>query len=64
MRIFFYDLESDPGEIRDAAGEFQAAFEAHLAMQRGWFARPAWKGAGPIHDPEIVRQLQSLGYVR
>ncbi len=64
VRSFFYDLQNDPGETRDVSEEFPEAFEAHLAVQRDWFARPAWAGAGPMHDPEILRQLQSLGYVR
>jgi len=64
VRTFFYDLQNDPGETRDVAEEFPDAFDGHLALQRDWFARPAWAGAGPLHDPEILRQLQSLGYVR
>ncbi|MHC4080942.1 MAG: sulfatase family protein [Planctomycetota bacterium] len=63
VRSLFFDLERDPGETVDVSAEFAEAFEAHLQLEREWFARPAWTAA-EVHDPEMVRQLRSLGYVR
>jgi arylsulfatase len=58
-----YDLASDPRETTDVADRFPKVFETHFAREKDWFLHSAYRGSDLRHDPEILRQLRSLGYV-
>ncbi|MHC4080382.1 MAG: sulfatase [Planctomycetota bacterium] len=61
-----YDLDHDPNETVDASDRLPRVFQDHLALQRAWFEQ-AGQPETEVHlrdDPEMIRRLRSLGYLR
>jgi arylsulfatase A-like enzyme len=61
-----YDLDLDPKETADASARLPRVFQDHLALERAWFEQ-AGRPEAEVHlrdDPEMIRRLRSLGYVR
>jgi arylsulfatase A-like enzyme/Tfp pilus assembly protein PilF len=56
-----YDLQNDPGETHDVAGE-RRTLASSMAARAAQLAK-ATEGAEPKTSPEVRERLQSLGYV-
>jgi arylsulfatase A-like enzyme len=66
--VEMYDLDADPGETKDVAGDERrapdfAALETALRRELPAFEQQDGGSAGPI-DPEVERALRALGYLR
>jgi arylsulfatase A-like enzyme len=59
-----YDRVADPTETTDVAARHPDVFEAHLRFEDDWFARGREVGEDLRDDPEMVRRLRSLGYLK
>jgi hypothetical protein len=66
LTSMLYDLDTDPRESNDVAGLLPEVLREHRTLERAWFEQ-----SGPpeteLHlrnDPEMIRRLKSLGYLR
>jgi hypothetical protein len=62
--LVLVDLDADPGEERDVAGEYPEiveAIEARLAVLSSALAATSVERAGPTEEDK--RRLRSLGYL-
>lgn len=61
-----FDVAGDPRETTDAAADNPDVLREHLDLERDWFEQAG--GAEPEQslrdDPEMIRRLRSLGYVK
>lgn len=64
-RVELYDLEKDPGEQRNLAGERTDISRKLLAALEDWKRRlPLAQSAKRRIDPRAIERLRALGYVR
>ncbi len=65
LRTMFYDIKADPLESIDVSATVPDVYREHLAVEHVWFSGD---GHAPDHEllnhPEVIRRLQSLGYLR
>jgi arylsulfatase A-like enzyme len=61
-----YDLDRDPKESQDVSGLLRQVLREHLEIERAWFdhSGPPEVGVHFKDDPEMIRRLRSLGYLR
>ena len=61
-----YDLDRDPRESQDVSDLLPRVLQEHLEIERAWFEQsgPAETEVHLRNDPEMIRRLRSLGYLR
>lgn len=59
-----YDLSTDPFEARDLHKERELPGEWAAALSHYLARRPSDKLESPVTDPEAIRRLRALGYLR
>jgi arylsulfatase A-like enzyme len=61
-----YDLDRDPRESEDVSDLLPHVLREHLAIERAWFEQsgPPETEMHLRNDPEMIRRLKSLGYLR
>lgn len=69
-RLRLYDVEADPGELHDLAGQHPKLRDELWARLQAWMARPEARGPGGEDseafqggDPAALERLRALGYV-
>ena len=61
-----YDLDRDPRESQDVSDLLPQVLREHLEIERAWFEQSG-RPETEVHlrdDPEMIRRLRSLGYLR
>ena len=62
--VMLYDLVDDPTESTDVSDRYPEVTRAHLQFEQNWFKHTPLIGEDLYGNPEMVRRLRSLGYVR
>ena len=64
IEAVLYDRVADSTETTDVSDRFPDVLEAHLRYEDDWFARGREVGDDLRDNPEMVRRLRSLGYLK
>jgi len=64
VRTVLYDRAADPTETTDVSDRFPNVLEAHRRYEDDWFSRGRAVGNDLRDNPEMLRRLESLGYLK
>ncbi len=64
FKVMLYDRTNDPKETTDVSARFPEVLEAHLRYEDEWFSRGREVGEDLRDNPEMLRRLRSLGYLK
>ncbi len=63
-RALLYDLRNDPREATDVSIGFPEVLRTLLQVEDEWFGQQRFLVRDLRDDPEMIRRLKSLGYMR